>query len=114
MREYTDLIKYIQVDNSMFVPIHRIAELAFNYSSDMITNDIVSIGCSSTYRTATIIFNHIIGQKDIKCILTIRDNYDISKNFNIRGQDRSDHPYAVSNQVEIFKLLKEWGFIGNG
>ena len=106
-REFDDLIKEIEVNGEKFIPVIKIAALAFNYNENAVqkkskswVNDSYDCACWHTFEPK-IIEGH-------KCMLHIWRDFCIG-NYHVIGETKTEFP--SSNQVKIFKLLQEWNFI---
>ncbi len=106
MRLHSQLIEQIEHKGYKFVPIYKLAELAFNYKPEVIQKEIKSIGVSH-FKSCSLYFYTEIAKRTL-CSLTINHNFDMYKTFKIPNHDeRSTH---VSNQAQIYNLLREWEF----
>ncbi len=106
MRPYTDLIQEITIDGETFVPIKKIAALAFGYKEECIYYKY------STYHNSYFNEVHCLfsTRNGIDCQLHIDKWFDISRHF-IMPDKSITLRQQIQNQVQIFKLLQKWGFI---
>lgn len=118
LRAFEDLINEIEVNGERFVPIERIAALAFNYPEKTVRIKAFS-GVNSGYdRMAKIVFEtRILSPQRNVCLLTISRNFNIAIYMEVAEQGEKavfgskSIGMPAANQLEIFRKLKEWRFI---
>ncbi len=111
-RPYTDLIKEIEYQGEAFVPIKAIAKLAFgNYYTKYID---VKYSQFDILKHADQSVSYEFHFKPDDGGLWCENIIKIDKNINIDcfgKQFSQNYRVSVADQVQIFKLLTQWGFI---
>lgn len=113
IREFNDLIKPIVVYGKSFVPAQRIAQLAFNMKATGSKRK-SKMWINNGYDMAMHYGFELQLQPDLKCNywITVFRDFDIHGNVICNDvPPPTNIGMPISNQVKIFELLKEWGFI---
>lgn len=108
-RHFNQLIQEIEYEGEKFIPMVKIAALAFNYNEQTVLKNAKfwinkSYDCSAWH-----IFDLYQLDTNIKKgLLQIWDDYTISTYIEI---NHKTHLGYFCNQVKVFQLLTKWGFI---
>lgn len=107
MRPFGDLIKQIEYEGKVFVPIQRIVALAFNYNVGTVLNE-YEMWINDSYDHALhYTFESKIVDADMGVIM--QDNFDLWVRIKLKGNESKIT--TACNQIEIFRSLVKWGFI---
>ncbi len=105
MRAYTELITEITIDGETFIPIKKIAALAFGYRIECIDYQL-STSHNTYFEEVHLLFS---SRNGVDCRLHIDKELNLRRSFIVGTALGLREP--VLGQVEIFKLLTKWGFI---
>lgn len=105
VRPFSDLIKEIEIDGERFIPIAKIAKLAFNDHNpenpkDMKTWINMPYDERAWYRSELM--------TDLDRLISIDQNFDVRKYYETQ---KKTYEQAPSNQMQIFRNLVKWGFL---
>lgn len=112
-REFNELIEPTIIHGKLFVPAQRIAQLAFNMKAAASIRK-SKMWINNGYDNAMHYGFELQLKPDLRCNywITISRNFDISGNVICNGiPPPTNTGMPVCNQIKIFELLKEWGFI---
>lgn len=113
IRNFVDLINEIEIDGEKFIPIQKIAALAFNYNDNCVKNNFnVWINNSYDFAIYYTFETNILKPKKHLCKVMIFRNYDICTYIEIDNKkSESNIGIPACNQIEIFNNLRKWNFI---
>jgi len=105
LRPFEDLIKTIDIDGKVFVPIEVIAELAFDNNNKLHLNTSIQKIESGIFLFSEVTINKSFPLDNDIFIMTVDTDYDVSIIEDTQNEQ------SIVNQVQIVKNLIKWGFI---
>lgn len=110
---FADLIEEIEVKGERFIPIERLAMLAFNYNLETVQNNAMSWVNRQYENAAHYAFEtKILLPRKHKVSMVVWPSFDIWCYHDIEGVERqSNSGMPPCNQIEIARCLAKWGFI---
>lgn len=105
VRPFSDLIEEIEIDGERFIPITKIAKLAFNDHNPEKPNNI-KIWINKDYDGRAWYISKLM--TDIDRLISIDQNFDVRKYYETQ---KKTYEQAPANQMQIFRELVKWGFL---
>lgn len=113
IREFKELIEPVIINSKLFVPAQRLAQLAFNMRTRGSKRK-SRMWINNGYDYAMHYGFELQLKTDLRCNywITVDRKFNVSGNVICNGvPPPTNTGMPVSNQIKIFELLKEWGFI---
>lgn len=109
-RPFKQLEDIIKVDNETFVPLQKLAALAFNYNDQATKKEPQSWVNNAYDYKAWHTFNCPIVHPDDRYSFYIDRHFNTGIYFNLDGI-KSQQALPSYNQVEILRCLQKWDFL---
>jgi len=110
LRPFDDLATMITHKGEKFVPIQKLASLAFNYNDETTSKDAQSWVNDQYDLRAWHTFNCQICHADDRYSFYIERDFSCGIYLNL-FLEKSKNALPAYNQVDIIKRLKEWRFL---